>query len=490
MAGPIKLLLIEDDPIDQMAFRRKVKAEQLHYEYEVTDLVSEAEHLLDGIQFDIVISDINLPDGTFFDLQEHLGDIPVIVTTGGGDEAIAVRAMKAGAFDYLIKDQDQGYLQILPLRVEAALRQREDARELRESRERLDLALGGADLGLWDWRIDTNKLEVNDRWLEMLDYEREDFDGTLDFWEKLIHPEDLPILESRTKDHFKGLTNAYENEQRLKTKGGKWKRVLSRARIVERDEEGKPLRMAGTHLDVNRRRLTENALRDAKAAAESANLAKGNFLATMSHEIRTPMNGILGMVNLALKTELDERQRRYLHAAQHSASDLLTIIDDILDFSKIEAGKFELSPVDFDLRETIARCLKPMAIRAHEKLLDFNFRIAPDVPDQLHGDPVRLRQIITNLIGNAIKFTDKGEVLLNLRMEPSDTDKARLYLTVSDTGTGIPTAKQEEIFWSLHAGRRKHLPTLRRHGAGIVHLQNARPADEWPHLGGERTHAR
>jgi signal transduction histidine kinase len=219
-----------------------------------------------------------------------------------------------------------------------------------------------------------------------------------------------------------------------------------RQALAQREQINSELQVMTADLDRKVRERTSELLA-AKSVAEQASRAKSEFLANMSHEIRTPMNGIIGMTDLALMTPLTDTQREYLQTVRDSAQTLLVIINDILDFSKIEAGKLEITAVDFSLRTLLGDTLKPMSVRAEEKKLRLTVDVAADVPDDLVGDPVRLRQVLVNLVSNALKFTDQGEILVRVVHDMESTPgHAALHFSVVDTGIGIPEDKQVAIF--------------------------------------------
>ena len=314
---------------------------------------------------------------------------------------------------------------------------------------------------LTDWNLATGNIDSGHQWKAKLGYVEGDLDNSIAQWQRLVHPEDLRILQSRIDAHLKNQDSAFEAECRLKARDGQWRWFLLRGAVAARDGEARPSRVLLLQRDISEVKAAEAALISAKEAAEAANRARGAFLANMSHEIRTPMNGIIGMTELALDTQLDAEQKHYLKTVKSSAEALLTIVNDILDFSKIEAGKMAFESLAFSVQDIVLEAVRVLAVGAHKKGLELVADVRPDVPARIIGDPTRLRQVIINLVGNAIKFTEHGEVLLKVEIDQRTEHSVFLRFSICDTGIGVPIDKQQAIF---EAFSQADVSTTRRFG--------------------------
>lgn len=317
---------------------------------------------------------------------------------------------------------------------------------LRASESRWQFALEGSGDGIWDWNSQTNKVFFSNQWKNMLGYSEDEIGTDISEWESRVHPEDKPNYFADLDKHFEGKTSVYVNEHRMLCKNGSYKWILDRGKVIEWTEDGKPLRMIGTHTDITERKLLEKALIVARENAEKASQAKSDFLANMSHEIRTPLNGVIGFSDLLMRTELNQVQKKYMETVYLSASSLLDLINDILDFSKIESGKMELYKERINIYDLLHQIAEIVKHKAYEKGLELILNISPKVPRNIFVDSLRLRQILLNLIGNALKFTLKGEIQIKISAEPKENNEYEFLFEVIDTGIGISPENQDKIF--------------------------------------------
>jgi two-component system sensor histidine kinase/response regulator len=289
--------------------------------------------------------------------------------------------------------------------------------------------------------------EANDAFLDLVGYSREEFQHHGLRWDKLTSPEYARLDRDGIEQLITtGASPPWEKE--LIRKDGTRVHVLNGLAVLKGSRD----RCLCFVLDISTQKEAEAQLKRAKEAADQANRAKTAFVANISHEIRTPMNAILGMTELLLDTAVNAEQRDYLTVLQESAESLLSLINNVLDFSKIEAGKLDIEHVEFGLRDTVAGILKSLAVAAHQRGLEMVLNLDSAVPDRVLGDPIRLRQILVNLVGNAIKFTEQGDVVVRVSVDRRENGSILLHLAVSDTGIGIPHEKRDSVFQAFEQG--------------------------------------
>jgi two-component system, sensor histidine kinase and response regulator len=328
---------------------------------------------------------------------------------------------------------------------------------LRESEERNRNLLDYIEDGYCEVDLKGNFICVNDAYCRLFNRSKSEYEGTN---YKQFGGEDQDYSSRRLREVYSEVyrtgkpARAHEYE-------GRPGQFIEASVSLKRDARGQPIGFVSILRDCTARKMFERELAKAKEEAEAANRAKSQFLANMSHEVRTPMNGILGMTDLALSTELTAEQREFLSIVKLSADSLLVVLNDILDYSKMEAGKVELDPVQFSMAELAGDAMKAMALATHQRGLELAVHLHPDVPTEVIGDPLRLRQVLLNLVGNAIKFTEAGEVEVRVWVAERSGSDVTLKVTVRDTGIGIAPEKAGRLF---HPFEQADTSTTRQYG--------------------------
>ncbi|MEM9348066.1 MAG: PAS domain-containing protein [Planctomycetota bacterium] len=331
--------------------------------------------------------------------------------------------------------------------VQDVTEQREQRQELEAQRHRLEFALKASNIGLWDWDIPSGDNYLSDTWYTMLGYEPSELPMRIESWHEVTKPDDLDRAKAALEDYFAGRTARYACEIRVRNKAGDFRWVLDTGEAIERDEAGNVTRMIGLHIDIHKLKTAQQELIEARDLAQQASAAKSAFVANMSHEIRTPMNAILGFSDLLLdvgQTEADKRN--HAQTIRRNGKHLLRVLNDILDLSKIEAGKMSIESVTIEPAELFEDAINLMAPRAGKKGISLNLVTKQALPTHLKSDPTRLRQVVLNLVGNAVKFTQQGHVTLEVEYIPNENGSATLRCVITDTGIGISPEQQQQLF--------------------------------------------
>jgi two-component system, sensor histidine kinase and response regulator len=326
--------------------------------------------------------------------------------------------------------------------------------ELEEAKTRVTLATSSGGIGIWDWDVLSNNFILDDRMRLLFGLDpamSRPID--LEFCVQHLHPEDRSGVEQALREAMDGI-RPYETEFRVVWDDGSVHFIKASGQVVARDQAGRATRMVGTNFDITQRKQAEEQAKEDKIAAEAASRSKSDFLANMSHEVRTPVNAIMGMAHLALRANPDTKQRTYLTKIETAAQRLLSIMNDLLDVSKVEAGKLTLERIAFPLDEVLENLRDVVGEKSDQKHLPIVFSVAPEVPPYLLGDPLRLGQVLINLVSNAIKFTDQGKIEVKVTAtkaipvadSPSGGTLAELTFSVSDTGIGLTAEHIAKLF--------------------------------------------
>jgi PAS domain S-box-containing protein len=449
LENSISILIIEDNPGDQILLEANLADTHLTIEkVTMAATIEEGKQYLRSENFSLVFLDFFLPDSngleSYTALSKINSKIPVVILSGLSDTELSLKAISLGAQDFLIKGVYDCHS--LEKAVRYSIERKKNIELLKENNERYDIISKATNDIIWDWDLSTHKIKWIGQGLKIYipkDEEIENLD--YNFWINNLHPDERTNIVESLKGAVSSGHSSWQSDYQFLRIDGKYDYINSRGYLL-RDQNGIATRMIGSMQDITERKNAEIETQKARIEAEEARKTQEQFLANMSHEIRTPMNGVIGMTQLLTNTVLNEEQQDYVNTIKESAGNLMVIIDDILDLTKIVAGKIAIEKTDYDVKELISNIIKLNQFRADEKGVLLNTNIDKNLCPFLYGDPVRLQQILINLVGNALKFTEKGEVNINLQLIKEDAQFVTLEFSVVDTGIGISTENAETVF--------------------------------------------
>lgn len=441
----IQILAVEDDALDRKIIKNALRDSGVNHELTFAVDHETGVTAATGKEYDCIFLDYNLPGGTGLELLKVIrasgNSSPIIVVTSQSDARIAAEIMKYGADEYIQKDflSKDGIAQCVRFMVskkEQAAYQRELENKLKQTQKQLNTVVVNAPIILFSLDQNGEFQVFEGKGLDNINIDKSRIINTT-----LDQQYDLPILY---KDFLKAMSGHSH------TVVVEWKELFFEIFYSPLlDEEKNITGVLGIASNITIYKKAEEELQKAKKLAEETARVKEQFLANMSHEIRTPMNGIIGLTRILLNTTLQPEQLRYMQSIKSCSDNLLVIINDILDFSKIEAGKMNFESVPFRVEDIATQTIELFQVKADEKGLQLTFEKDTNIPEFINGDPTRLNQILNNLVSNAIKFTEKGEVRLRMRLTASELENVSLCFEVKDSGIGIPEKSLPTIFDSF-----------------------------------------
>ncbi|MBC7887005.1 MAG: response regulator [Ferruginibacter sp.] len=449
LENSISILVIEDNPGDQVLLEAHLENTSLSIaKITMAATIAEGISYLRQETFSLIFLDFFLPDSngleSYVEIAKINSKIPVIILSGLSDTALSLKAISEGAQDFLIKGVYNR--QSLEKAVWYSIERKKNLELLKENNERYDTISKATNDIIWDWDLVNDKVKwVGQGLKNYLPHNIATEDISYDFWVNGLHADESKrVVDSLYKAVAAG-ADSWESDYRFLRTDGKYAHIYSRG-YINKNEEQKAVRVIGSMQDITDRKNAELETQKARFEAEEARKTQEQFLANMSHEIRTPMNGVIGMTQLLAGTELNKDQREYVATIKESAANLMVIINDILDLTKIVAGKITIEKTDYTLPDIISNSIKINQFRADEKGILLKWAIDKNIQPSLSGDPGRLNQVLINLLGNAIKFTEQGEVNLHVGLLEENEGSVTLEFSITDTGIGIAEDKIESVF--------------------------------------------